>query len=538
MIKLIFFIQIIFTFGAEKYDFLAISDNDDDTYVSDDGKFHVKIQHGTFIKDDKWTVEFGDLATIVLDRTKENTDDDNEGMELSDLVLADGKLWTFDDKTGSAYWVNNFKSEKPSLKKVDVLNLEDDDWKVEWAFEKGGDIFAGSAFYASSKVSRGAQLRKQSDSSWSVLDTATLERGGMTDFRLALEEASGRELKLEAAMYDKTNEEVLIIPREYRTESWDEVKAASRFNMYCDGPLFRIPFSSTDQMIDLNSVTGKDVVVIEKGKQSDARSEGSKLFRGVSAMEWVPNNPGIFAAVKSTEIDFDNLYPEEEWLYSAEYGPGDNIVETYVSLYNRDGEVIMDDVKFPKNFKYEGIYIYEADDCGSTSIMDGTMTCSALEEMLGDLCKYDYGAPGGPCSCMCDHPATFTKTQGSGKCKTSAGADPKHSYIGNTGFEGCQSRCIDHEECYGFSVSKYDNCLLWLQSDLIGGGDDWGEADCFLLDGMTASKVKTFAYDVSGLSFVVYPLAFLGVVLPVAHCALQMNKEEKYETVRDVEEKF
>ena len=53
------------------------------------------------MRDDKWTVEFGDLATIVLDRTKENTDDDNEGMELSDLVLADGKLWTFDDKTGT-----------------------------------------------------------------------------------------------------------------------------------------------------------------------------------------------------------------------------------------------------------------------------------------------------------------------------------------------------------------------------------------------------------------------------------------------------
>ena len=50
--------------------------------------------------------------------------------------------------------------------------------------------------------------------------------------------------------------------------------------------------------------------------------------------------------------------------------------------------------------------------------------------------------------------------------------------------------------------------------------------------------MKTFAFDVSGLSFVIYPLAFLGVVLPVAHCALQMNKEEKYETVRDVEEKF
>jgi len=40
--------------------------------------------------------------------------------------------------------------------------------------------------------------------------------------------------------------------------------------------------------------------------------------------------------------------------------------------------------------------------CEDISIMDGYLTCGGLNEMFdGNICKYDYGAPGAPCSCMC-----------------------------------------------------------------------------------------------------------------------------------------
>jgi len=40
--------------------------------------------------------------------------------------------------------------------------------------------------------------------------------------------------------------------------------------------------------------------------------------------------------------------------------------------------------------------------CEDVSIMDGYLTCGGLNEMFnGNICKYDYGAPGAPCSCMC-----------------------------------------------------------------------------------------------------------------------------------------
>eukprot|EP00493_Phyllostaurus_siculus_P027450 UN27797 len=41
--------------------------------------------------------------------------------------------------------------------------------------------------------------------------------------------------------------------------------------------------------------------------------------------------------------------------------------------------------------------------CEDVSIMDGYLTCGGLNEMFnGNICKFDYGAPGGPCSCMCE----------------------------------------------------------------------------------------------------------------------------------------
>lgn len=70
--------------------------------------------------------------------------------------------------------------------------------------------------------------------------------------------------------------------------------------------------------------------------------------------------------------------------------------------------------------------------------------------------------------------------QGSGKCQTIAGGDPKHKYIANKGSSSCRSECDDRADCYGVSVSSYGNCLLWLQKDIMGKGNEWGAATCVI----------------------------------------------------------
>lgn len=69
------------------------------------------------------------------------------------------------------------------------------------------------------------------------------------------------------------------------------------------------------------------------------------------------------------------------------------------------------------------------------------------------------------------------------KCQTAAETDPKYAYYHEIGFDACKQHCDQNEDCFGFSVSAYNNCLNWLESDLIGGGANWGGAKCYLKAG-------------------------------------------------------
>jgi len=52
--------------------------------------------------------------------------------------------------------------------------------------------------------------------------------------------------------------------------------------------------------------------------------------------------------------------------------------------------------------------------------------------------------------------------QGWGKCVTTSGADPAHKYFHGIGEEQCRLKCDYEPDCWGFTVSAYDNCLHWM----------------------------------------------------------------------------
>jgi len=70
--------------------------------------------------------------------------------------------------------------------------------------------------------------------------------------------------------------------------------------------------------------------------------------------------------------------------------------------------------------------------------------------------------------------------QGAGKCVTESGADPSHMYFHGIGQDQCKLKCQSEPACYGFSVSSYNNCLHWMQSDIKAGGAPWGGAWCWI----------------------------------------------------------
>lgn len=70
---------------------------------------------------------------------------------------------------------------------------------------------------------------------------------------------------------------------------------------------------------------------------------------------------------------------------------------------------------------------------------------------------------------------------GSGKCLVGGnGDDPKHEYIGELGVKQCEEHCTQKQNCFGYSASASNNCLLWTQGPLKGGGYGWGEAKCMV----------------------------------------------------------
>jgi len=74
--------------------------------------------------------------------------------------------------------------------------------------------------------------------------------------------------------------------------------------------------------------------------------------------------------------------------------------------------------------------------------------------------------------------------EGDGKCVTDSGADPSHMYFHAIGEEQCRLKCDYEPACWGFSVSSWGNCLHWMQDDIKAGGAPWGDAKCWIAQGV------------------------------------------------------
>merc|ERR1719285_873720 len=343
----------------------------------------------------------------------------------------------------------------------------------------------------------------------------------------------------------------------------------------------------------------------------DALARSNKLLRKqhealVKALHAITEETGVAEEISRTRWDSGNRFDHEERAMGntqCDHINDDNksyecntyykkIVKCDICQDDNAGAVDNSEIN-------DAIRKREKKACEDISIMDGDSTCGGLAAILGDLCNFDYGAPGAPCACMCgtmaekdvaamprehthggsgrygrpraaretavgprryyqdgdrlketavgprrhhrdgqekavgaepcdeyceswekfkeskaddnsqeeicgmykstrcstcadvqaycgwkkvteDEVYTYSVTPG-GKCMTLDGADPKYLYEGGKGSE-CEQLCDGMIDCFGYSISGYDNCLLWLQRDIMGGGDEWGDADCHIKD--------------------------------------------------------
>jgi len=87
---------------------------------------------------------------------------------------------------------------------------------------------------------------------------------------------------------------------------------------------------------------------------------------------------------------------------------------------------------------------------------------------------------------------TTWKDTGFGSCRAEVngvadGIPAGHDYWGGIGDEGCRQKCEVATFCAGYSVSEFNNCMIWLPSAgqvLAAGGSEynWGKAHCIVRD--------------------------------------------------------
>jgi len=67
-----------------------------------------------------------------------------------------------------------------------------------------------------------------------------------------------------------------------------------------------------------------------------------------------------------------------------------------------------------------------------------------------------------------------------GRCVNLEGMDPVQRYVNNVLEEQCRGYCDHSPACYGFSWASDRSCLMWMESDLVGGGRKSGDESCIV----------------------------------------------------------
>merc|ERR1711978_870386 len=74
-------------------------------------------------------------------------------------------------------------------------------------------------------------------------------------------------------------------------------------------------------------------------------------------------------------------------------------------------------------------------------------------------------------------PQTYT-VHPSGLCQTVDGKGAKSKYYGRD--PNCEDRCNQESNCYGYSLSRQNFCLIWTQRDIKCGDYQWDGANCHI----------------------------------------------------------
>lgn len=311
-----------------QFHFAAVTDMDQLSRVPGSEKpiFQSFMMPGMLTYDssaNKYKVEFGQMRTLVSGHNEAG-----RGMELSELTLYQNRLLAFDDRTGSIFEVLSHEDKSFVVPRFVITEGEGDTdkgMKWEWATVKDDELWIGSM---GKEYTRPDGSIANTNNLW----VATVNGKGEITRRdwakqynfvrhLLGADAPGYVIH-EAVLWSQKLKKWIFIPRRVSADKYDDV-------------------------IDEKKGTNKVVLVDEKftnGEVIDIKMTVDPLH-GFSSAAFVPNtNERHVAALRSVEED---CVGGDESLCKQ---------RSYLMVFDvLTGEVLMDEVKFENDIKFEGL---------------------------------------------------------------------------------------------------------------------------------------------------------------------------------------
>ena len=242
------------------------------------------------------------------------------GMELSALVTYHNHLYTFDDRTGLVFELVKGNKAIPRYILMEGDGNTEKGQKTEWATVKDDAIIAGS--FGKEYTNPDGSIASTNNMWVSVIrENAEIVHEDWTERFERLREAVGCPypgyMIHEAIVWSAVRRQWVILPRRVSTKAYDEKEDEKR------GSNVVILASENFETIEVRHITPLTPT------------------RGLSEFKFLPNsNDEIIVALKSEEN-------EEKQTQT-----------TYITVFDLDGHILMEESEIPGNHKFEGLEFF------------------------------------------------------------------------------------------------------------------------------------------------------------------------------------
>lgn len=297
-----------------RYKIAVVSDMDVDSKHSQEAGAWVSILKYVTLTisaaQDRVHVDMEHDTPVVLTST---IAEKGRGMELSELRVFNGKLYTIDDRTGYVYEIKDGKVE-PWIKLIDGDGTGNKGFKGEWMTEKDGLLYVGSL---GKEWTNDEGVVLNTDQQWVkvISPSGEVQHLNWQDKYNALRAKAGYSLPgyiiHESGVWSSVHKKWFFLPRRASTEPYDPEKDELR---------------ATNLMFIVDE-DFKDIQISRIGELNPAR--------GFSSFKFVPGtNHTVIVALKSEEVGEKKA--------------------TFILVFTIDGNIICQE-QLVGNKKYEGV---------------------------------------------------------------------------------------------------------------------------------------------------------------------------------------